>query len=118
MGKCPLRRRATIFATSVYDSNVSVSCEVTVGDYLIGRKGADGSILPVEDARLTVARGVSCEGYVLCKAADGNLTEVSASEIISRNESIAQWADGVVETKRAGETKLVFTSEADRCRRS
>lgn len=106
--------KATITATSVYDRDVSVSCEVTVGDYLIGRKGADGSISPVEDAMLTAARGVSCEGYVLCKTTDGNLTEVLASEIISRNESIAQWADGVIETKRAGETKLVFTSQADR----
>ena len=106
--------KATITAISVYDRDVSVSCEVTVGDYLIGRKGADGSISPVEGAKLTAARGVSCEGYVLCKAADGNLTEVLASEIISRNESIAQWVDGVIETKRAGETRIVFTSEADR----
>lgn len=105
--------KAVITATSAYTTEVSVSCEVIVGDYLIGRKGADGSVSPVEDAKLTVARGTSLEGYVLCKETDGKLAEVSASEIVSRNESIAQWADGVIEAKRAGEAKLVFTSETD-----
>lgn len=105
--------KATITASSVYAPEVSASCEVTVGDYQIGRKGADGSVSLVEGAKLTVARGVSCEGYVLCKAADGNPVEVSAAEVISNNESIVQWTDGVIETKRAGETRIVFTSEAD-----
>ncbi len=105
--------KATIKATSAYAAEISVSCEMTVGDYLIGRKGADGSVSPVEDAKLTAARGAACEGYVLCKETDGKLAEVSASEITSGNESIAQWADGVIVAKRAGETRLVFTSEAD-----
>lgn len=105
--------KATITASSVYAPEVSASCEVTVGDYQIGRKGADGSVSLVEGAKLTVARGVSCEGYVACKAADGNPVEVSAAEVISNNESIVQWTDGVIETKRAGETRIVFTSEAD-----
>lgn len=105
--------KATITASSVYAPEVSASCEVTVGDYQIGRKGADGSVSLVDGAKLTVARGVSCEGYVLCKAADGNPVEVSAAEVISNNESIVQWTDGVIETKRAGETRIVFTSEAD-----
>lgn len=104
---------ATITASSVYAPEVSASCEVTVGDYQIGRKGADGSVSLVDGAKLTVARGVSCEGYVLCKAVDGNLSEITAAEVISYNESIVQWTDGVIETKRAGETRIVFTSEAD-----
>ncbi len=103
---------ATITATSVYAPEVSASCEVTVGDYQIGRKAADGSVSLVEGAKLTVARGVSCEGYVLCSAVDRNPVEVSA-KVRSGNESIAQWTDGVIVTKRAGETRLVFTSEAD-----
>ncbi len=103
---------ATITATSVYAPEVSASCEVTVGDYQIGRKAADGSVSLVEGAKLTVARGVSCEGYVLCNAVDRNPVEVSA-KVRSGNESIAQWTDGVIVTKRAGETRLVFTSEAD-----
>lgn len=105
--------KATITASSVYAPEASASCEVTVGDYQIGRKGADGNVSLVDGAKLTVARGVSCEGYVLCKAADGNPAEVSAAEVISNNESIVQWTDGVIETKRAGETRIVFTSEAD-----
>ncbi len=103
---------ATITATSVYAPEVSASCEVTVGDYQIGRKAADGSVSLVEGAKLTVARGVSCEGYVLCSAVDRNPVEVSA-KVRSGNESIAQWTDGVIVTKRAGETRLVFTSEED-----
>lgn len=105
--------KATITALSVYAPEVSASCEVSVGDYQIGRKGADGNVSLVDGAKLTVARGVSCEGYVLCKAADGNPAEVFAAEAISNNESIVQWTDGVIETKRAGETRIVFTSEAD-----
>ncbi|MDE5718664.1 MAG: Ig-like domain-containing protein, partial [Lachnospiraceae bacterium] len=77
---------ATITATSVYAPEVSASCEVTVGDYQIGRRAADGSISLVEGVKLTVARGVSCEGYVLCSAVDRNPVEVSA-KVRSGNES-------------------------------
>lgn len=105
--------KATIKATSVYAPEISASCEVTVADYQIGKKGADGSVSLVDGAKLNAARGESCEGYVLCKAAGGNPAEVSVAEVISNNESIVQWTDGVIETKRAGETRVVFTSEAD-----
>jgi len=105
--------KATIKATSVYAPEVSASCEVTVGDYQIGKKGVDGSVSLVDGAKLNAARGESCEGYVLCKAAGGNPVEVSSAEVYSCNESIAQWTDGVIATKRAGETRVVFTSEAD-----
>ncbi len=105
--------KATIKATSVYAPEVSASCEVTVGDYQIGKKGVDGSVSLVDGAKLNAARGESCEGYVLCKAAGGNPVEVSSAEVYSCNESIAQWTDGVIATKRAGETRVVFTSGAD-----
>lgn len=104
---------ATITAVSAYASEVSVSCEVTVGDYQIARKGADGSISLVEGAKLAAVREGSYEGYVLGSAAGQSPVEVSAAEVVSGNESIAQWTDGVITTKRAGETRLVFTSEAD-----
>ncbi len=104
---------ATITASSAYAPEVSVSCEVTVGHYQIGRKGADGSISLVEGAKLNAARGDSCGGYVLCKTVGTNLVEVPA-KISSGNESVAKWTeDGTIETKRAGETRVVFTSEAD-----
>lgn len=105
--------KATITAVSAYASEVSVSCEVTVGDYQIARKGADGSISLVEGAKLAAVREGSYEGYVLGSAAGQSPVEVSAAEVVSGNESIAQWTDGVITTKRAGETRLVFTSEAD-----
>ena len=69
---------ATITASSAYAPEVSVSCEVTVGHYQIGRKGADGSISLVEGAKLNAARGDSCGGYVLCKTVGTNLVEVPA----------------------------------------
>ncbi|MDE6601831.1 MAG: Ig-like domain-containing protein [Lachnospiraceae bacterium] len=105
--------KATITATSVYAEEISASCEVTVGDYQIGRKSADGSISLAEEAKLLAVRDNSYEGYVLCRTVDGNPVEAACLEPVSGNESIAQWRDGVIETKRAGDTRLVFTSEAD-----
>lgn len=103
---------ATITASSAYAPEVSVSCEVTVGHYQIGKKGADGSAFPVEGARLNAARGDSCEGFVLCDTTGQNPVEVSA-KVSSGNETVACWVDGVIEIKRAGETRLVFTSKTD-----